>query len=495
MNEPSSTLNTAVCLSLVALHAHEESNCIYTITHHNGGCCNGHWELASNFPFERKTRLPYHPKYAPLLDALAVIISLHLGRRQVALIGDFQSVGSDVYAKVWIAADTGTPESESGSSNSTPTPTQSSVESDVDRLILRHLVDVAKTETTENTSALTGSEAKAELVAHAYRMCRAEIRKIMTRHYEAVQGILPPLGDVITQLSSEPDAMRSEGGPKIDLLRKVQRVFAALIAYLEADAPSDRWQENDVPRSLVLELHQSIVEIIPSLSSKADLHALEWTAVPDGFMIPTILTRASTLTQALDDITRQCNETGKGLREILARGILREWVPRPPSKATSVTIDETCMTELRSRHAILKDVSPDELIERLSKKPYITRVDQTTFEVTANTHCEVALINRFASPSHNRDLDIAVPSYVACALPFCFACHTLVCAMNEVPGSKQFQMGGPCNGVIDRGWQFPESLPHALEIEIKDLFIADCDVALERAIAEYYTKTQNYRRI
>ncbi len=102
-----------------------------------------------------------------------------------------------------------------------------------------------------------------------------------------------------------------------------------------------------------------------------------------------------------------------------------------------------------------------------------------TIEIQATTHCEAALISVLA------DRSMESTSYIACAPSTCYACHLLVDAVNEVTGSKRFQLGG-YGGVVDCAWKFPRWPPQAYDVErIESIMVKKSDSALSETIQKY----------
>ncbi len=186
--------------------------------------------------------------------------------------------------------------------------------------------------------------------------------------------------------------------------------------------------------------------------------------------ISAFLVEVSFLSRALDDMIHGAR-SDKVLRALLTKGVRCDWIHPTPAKAVSIALEGPSWGGLSALLPALKDASLDELIARLEAKlkaedDFLTNRNITyqsgnlpaTFEVQVAAHCEGALISYLA------DRHIESTLYIATALPVCYTCHLLIDVMKGVQGCNHFRLGS-YNGVIDCGWEFPNGIRQADNVQ------------------------------
>ncbi len=181
-----------------------------------------------------------HTREEKLLDAMATIISLQSGRQPVSLIRAPQSTNLELVI----------------ASAQPMTPSQLSN-------FELYLTLLTKTATVTD-DLIDASEA--ELVVHAYRICRDEVNKIVIARAAQLAPTLPQIADAIKAY----DAKKGEDvSYEIHILELARSAIKSLLAY-HAAATADSAGE-----ALVLQLHRDLVAIIPALYMKAEVTIMD----------------------------------------------------------------------------------------------------------------------------------------------------------------------------------------------------------------------------
>ncbi len=185
-----------------------------------------------------------HTRGEKLLDAMATIISLQSGRRPVSLIRAPESTHLEL---VIASAQLMTPAQVSN--------------------FERYLTLLTKTASV--TDALIDAS-QAEVVVHAYRICRDEVDKIVIARAAHLAPTLPQIAEAIKAYSAKEG---EDVSYEIHILELARSAIKSLLAYRAAATAAAT--ADSAGEALVLQLHRDLIAIIPALYMKAEVTIMD----------------------------------------------------------------------------------------------------------------------------------------------------------------------------------------------------------------------------